>query len=230
MYGRDQDKLYTVGAVAVAAVTVLLLIYYAVVFARPNSPINPFPPEVEATAIVLDLSTPTLPATWTPTTPATATPTGTATPSPTATATSTATPTDTPEPTDTPTVTPIPLPTNTPGPTATPQPPLYLMSEMYAGPDCAWTGVFGVVWTLSDLPREGVQVRLWTEQGLEFISAPTDVDGNYAMQVSGEPLEARWFMEVLENGVAQSEVIVFETSRGCVNGLQKFRIDWRRTQ
>ena len=52
MYGRDQDRLYTVGTVVVAAVTVLVLIFYAVVFARPNSPINPFPPDAPEVATV----------------------------------------------------------------------------------------------------------------------------------------------------------------------------------
>ena len=226
MYAPDHDRLYTAGAIAVAAVTVLLLIYYVVLFVEPTSDLNPFPPQVEATIVAAVPVTPTLPPTWTPEATASATATTTVTPRPTLTSNPTATPTDRPIPTET----PIPLPTSTPGPTPTPQPPLYLHSGMFAGPDCTWTGVFGVVWTVTDLPREGVQVHLWTEQGLDLYSPPTDVDGNYVIQVSGEPVAARWFMEVLEGGVPQSEVIIFETSLGCQNGLQKFRVDWRRTQ
>lgn len=227
MFGRGDDKVYSVGLVLVICATLGVIIYYGLILISPSNPLNPFPPRATGVALAEDLPTPTLPPTWTPTLTPTATPTFTATPSPTPTFTPTATPTDTPVPTDTPTITPIPPP---PGPTPTPKPPLYLMSDMRAGPDCYYTGVYGVVWTVTDLPREGVQIRLWTEQGLEFISAPTDIDGNYEIQVSGEPVEARWFMEVLEGGVPQSEVIIFETSRGCQNGLQKYRIDWRRTE
>lgn len=230
MFRRGDDRIYSIGLVVIVCATVGVVIYYGLILFSPRNPLNPFPPKAPEVAVAQDLPTPTLPPTWTPTVTPTSTSTPTATPSPTPTYTPTATFTVTPTPTDTPTATPIPPPTNTPGPTATPKPPLYLMSEMRAGPDCAYTGVYGVVWTVTDLPREGVQLRLWTEQGLEFISAPTDLDGNYEIQVSGEPVEARWFMEVLEGGVAQSEVIIFETSRGCQNGLQKYRIDWRRTE
>lgn len=227
MYAPDHDRMYTVGAIVVAAVTVLLLAYYVIVFANPTSSLNPFPPDVEVTAVAAEIATPTLPPTWTPTATTTVTPTRTVTPSPTPTNTPTSTPTATPEPG---TETSTPLPTEPPGPTPTPQPPLYLSSGMWAGPDCGWTGVFGVVWTATDLPKNGAQIHLWTEQGLDFYSAPTDPDGNYMIQVSGEPFAARWFMEIVEDGVPQSEVIIFETSLGCQNGLQKFRVDWRRTR
>ena len=237
MFGRGGDSTYRIGIAVVAVAALLLVAFYGVVLVNPQTPLNPFPPtRQQATAIVQAAATPTLPPTWTPTVTVTATVTSTAVPTATATITPTNTPTITPVPTETltPTVTPTetntPEPTSTPEPTATPKPPLYVWSDMLAGPDCSWSGLFGVVRSLTDMPLEGVQVHLWTEQGLDLTSGPTDVNGNYLIPVANQPLAARWFVQVLEAGKPQSAVLVFETSKGCENGLQKYRIDWRRTE
>ncbi|MHB0874680.1 MAG: hypothetical protein ACYC5O_01410 [Anaerolineae bacterium] len=238
MFGRGGDSVYRIGIAVVAGAALLLLSFYGLVLLNPRSPLNPFPPAgpPPTSIAAAAAATPTLPPTWTPTVTQTATVTSTLTPTATATVTPTNTPTITPVPseTPTPTVTPTetntPEPTATPAPTATPKPPLYEWSEMLAGPDCGWSGVFGIVRSATDMPIEGVQIHLWTEQGLDLVSGPTDVDGNYVLPVSNEPLAARWFIQVLESGKPQSAVLVFETSKGCQNGLQKYRIDWRRTE
>lgn len=236
MFNRGGDTVYTVGIVIVVLATVGLLIYFGLIFFSPRNPLNLFPPDEVAEVVQVTAATPTLPPTWTPT--ITLTPTATLTPTLTVTPTSTITPTYTPTliptatgtATMTPTITPTFEPTATPLPTATPKPPLYALGEMLAGPDCGWTGVYGVVWSATDLPLEGIQIHLWTEQGLDMVSAPTDVDGNYVIPMAAEPLAARWFIQVLEGGVPQSGVVIFETSKGCQNGLQKYRIDWKRTE
>ena len=217
-----EDFLYTAGIALVGLVTVGVLLYYGAIFANPRSRLNPFPPRSAKAAAALP--TPTLPPTWTPTPTLTPTATATATLTPTPTATAT------PTPTSTPTETATPLPAPPPKPTSTPVPPLYVVKAMYAGPDCAWTGVYGVVWSATDLPVEGVQLHFWNEQGLDLLSPGTDADGNYVIQVAAEPVPARWYLQVVENGQPASEIIVFETSRGCQNGLQKYRVDWQRTR
>lgn len=231
LFGRNGDSIFIAGVMIVIAATLALLGYYGFIFVSPSNPLNPFPPSTPAAVLAEEpAATPTLPPTWTPTVTNTPTPTSTATVTPTATGTATPLPTGTPIPTETPTETPVPPPTSTPGPTATPKPPLFTWKQMLAGPDCGWTGIFGVVWTVADMPLEGVQVRLWTDDGREAISAPTDVNGNYILPVGGEPVAARWYIEVLEGGAPKSPILVFETSRGCENGLQKYRIDWQRTE
>ena len=237
MFGRGGEGVYRIGIAVVAVAGLLLLGFYALVLVDPQTPLNPFPPARTPQAVaVVAAATPTLPPTWTPTVTLTATPTSTLTPTATATITPTGTPTatlvptTTPTPTMAPTETATPEPTFTPEPTATPKPPRFDWSEMLAGPDCSWSGVFGVVRSVTDMPLEGIQIHLWTEQGLDLLSGPTDVDGNYVLPVASEPLAARWFIQVLEGGTPQSAVLVFETSKGCQNGLQKYRIDWRRTE
>jgi len=206
------------------AATIALLAFYGLVFVNPDSSLNPFPPARPTEVAVVEVPTPTLPPTWTPTVTATPTLRPTATPTVTSTSTATPTPVDTATPTATPTVTP------TPAPTPTPKPPLYSWVRMEAGADCTWTGVFGVIWGPTDLPLEGVQIHLWNNEGIDVLSAPSDVDGNYAIQVAGEPVSGHWFVEVVEAGVPQSAILEFETSRGCENGLQKYRIDWKRAE
>jgi len=231
LFHRGGDGLYTAGIIIVVVLTVLVVGYYASILIAPNNPLNPFPPAAPARAAGLALAaTPTLPPTWTPTASASPTPTLTPTPHPTDTSTPTVAPTPTRTSTPTPTATATQQPTATPPPTPTPLPPDYRVKEMMAGSDCTWTGIFGIVWSATDQPLEGVQVHLWSAQGLDFVSAPTDVDGNYSIKVSDKPVAARWFAQVLENGVPRTPTIVFETSKGCQNGLQKFEIQWQRAQ
>lgn len=237
LFARGGDSIYRIGIAVVAVAALGLVASYGLILVNPQTALNPFkPPRPQPTTLVIAAATPTLPATWTPTvtvTPtvtSTLTPTATSTVAPTSTSTVTPVPTETQTPTVTPTQTNTPEPTMTPAPTGTPVPPLYDWSDMLAGPDCGWSGLFGVVRSSTDMPLEGVQIHLWTEQGLDLVSGPTDVDGNYAIPVGSTPVAARWFVQLLEGGVPQSAVLVFETSKGCENGLQKYRIDWRRTR
>lgn len=131
----------------------------------------------------------------------------------------------------TPTPTPAPVETPTPTPTVQPLPGWpFDLTFMGARPDCAGTGVRGVIRDQNGLPLQGVEVRLWNSAGESWTSSPSDVDGQYQIVVANEPLEDTWTACVVEEGQPVSPSYSFLTSSGCVNGLQEYRIDWRRSE
>ncbi len=97
--------------------SILVGLYYALIFFVPSTALNPFPPIQIAQAVVPTIGTPTatFPPTWTPT--------PTVPPS-------TPRPTFTPAPTGTPRPTRTPLPTETPTPSITPTPSPDLCSTL----------------------------------------------------------------------------------------------------
>ena len=57
----------------------------------------------------------------------------------------------------------------------------------------------------------------------------TDADGNYSIGLWDGARAGRYFVQVVQNGDANWDMRGFDSSEGCVNGLQKFRMNWRRT-
>ncbi len=171
-------------------------------------------------------------------------PTVTRTPPPTARPTFTATPTRTPRVANTPMPSPTPEPTETlpppPGATWTPQPtpkpptatpvvlppPYQLDGDILAWPNCNVSEIVGVIRGVNNLPMKDVQVRAWNGNFTESLSiVTTDPDGNYKIPL---PRAGVWFVQVLENGAAATAMRGVESSEGCVNGLQRFQMNWRR--
>lgn len=181
----------------------------------------------------------------------TAAPTETQTPKPTFTATptrprATNTPyaTPTPEPTETPlpptatvvaTATPTRTPTPRPEPGWTPPPPALFQidGDIVAWPNCGFTGVYGVVRGSNGQPLKDIQLRVWKMEGGQFTWSSdvvtTDVDGNYRIGLADSAVSGRWFVQVLQSGDASWNMRGFDSSEGCQNGLQQFRMNWRRT-
>jgi len=118
---------------------------------------------------------------------------------------------------------------STPTPTVQPTPGWrYDLTFMGARPNCARTGVRGVIRDHNGLPVQGVQVRLWNSAGNSWTSSPSDVDGQYHIVVAHQPVADTWTACVVEGGQPVSPSYSFRTSSGCVNGLQEYKIDWQR--
>lgn len=103
MASKRNSPVYDVITALFMVLTVAALGFLLLLFADPQTPLNPFPPPTIAPRVILPTVTLTPTATDTPL--PTATPTASSTPTATATATATATPT----PTATPTITPTPV-------------------------------------------------------------------------------------------------------------------------
>lgn len=147
----------------------------------------------------------------------------------------------TPEPTDTPVPTVTVAPTSTRTPTPRPAPgwsppppaPFQLDGDILAWPNCGYTGVSGVVRNANGQPMKDIQLRVWQREGGIFTwksdIVTTDVDGNYSIGLADGPKAGRYFVQVIQNGDASWDMRGFDSSEGCVNGLQMFRMNWRRT-
>lgn len=190
MQGRA--RLFNILTLVMLSLTLLVIVYYAVVAANPQTPLNPFPPPTTISRLAQPARTRTprsgkLPPTWTPT----ATPTAT--------------------PTNPPTFTPTPAPpTKTPGPTRTPRPTFTPTGQVTRSPypftyeltyetpwyGCDWAGVAGLVQDLEGKALTGYAVRVW---GGGLDQAPVSGDAtmygesgwevffnNYPITVSGE--------------------------------------------
>jgi hypothetical protein len=158
------------------------------------------------------------------------TPYATATPEPTETPAPTRTPTTIPTATATLTVTPRPAPP--PGP---PPPAVYqLDGALLAWPNCGFTGVLGVVRGTNGQPLKDIQLRVWKSEGGRFTwnsdTVVTDADGNYRIGLADAAVTGRWFVQVLQNGEASYYMLGFDSSEGCINGLQQFQMNWRQTR
>lgn len=125
-----------------------------------------------------------------------------------------------------------PVPTNTRAPSPTPQ-PLYVLSELLGGPDCAYSGISGTVRNVDGSPRPGVTVEVFNEFG--YIQAPvTNNEGRYEVFLDSRPrpdLAGSWHIRVKENGVQGSHEIIVIMSSGCTGSdLTKFIANFYRTQ
>jgi hypothetical protein len=137
-------------------------------------------------------------------------------------------------PTSPPPPPPPPIPTSPPPPpTATP-PPLYILSDLLGGPDCSYTGISGTVYNRDGSPRAGATVEVFNEFG--FRLAPvTNNNGFYEAFLDSRPradLAGPWHIQVLENGVRNSNEIVVILSGSCTNStdLTKVVANFYRTQ
>ena len=202
---------------------VICLVYLAIAVLLVGNPFVGAAPEPTP----VPTETPTVPPTYTstPTRPRpTNTPYTTATPEPT----STPVPAATATPTRTRTPTPVPVP----GWSPPPPPPYQLDGDIVAWPNCAWTGVYGVVRGSNGQPLKDIQLRVLQMEGGAFTwksdIVTTDADGNYSIGLADGPKAGRFFVQVIQNGDAAWDMRGFDSSDGCTNGLQKFRMNWRR--
>lgn len=120
-----------------------------------------------------------------------------------------------------------------PPPTATPQ-PLYVLSQLLGGPDCAYTGISGTVYSRDGVPRSGVTVEVFNEFGFR-IAPVTNNNGFYEAFLDSQPradLAGPWHIQVLENGIRNSNEIVVILTGTCTNSsdLTKVVADFYRTQ
>ena len=211
---------------------VICLVYLAIAFLLVGDQTRQFAPEPTVVPTATPSPRPTFTATATRPRPtntpyATATPEPTETPAPIPTATSTRT--ATPRPTATP---PPPPPWAPPPP---PPPAVYqLDGALLAWPNCGFTGVIGVVRGINGQPLKDIQLRVRKMEGGSFTwnseTVVTDADGNYRIGLADAAVTGRWFVQVLQNGGQDYYMLGFDSSEGCVNGLQQFQMNWRQTR
>jgi len=104
----------------------------------------------------------------------------------------------------------------------------YDLSLMGARPNCASTGVIGVVRDEDGMPVQGVQVQVQNSAGKSWTSSLSDVDGQYEITMANGPVADIWTAYVVGGDQPVSPSYSFQTSSGCVNGLQEYKIDWQR--
>jgi hypothetical protein len=107
-----------------------------------------------------------------------------------------------------------------------------LDGDILAWSNCGFTGVYGVVRGSNGQPLKDIQLRVWKREGGQFTWSSdvvtTDVDGNYRIGLADSAVAGRWFVQVLQSGDASWNMRGFDSSEGCQNGLQQFRMNWRR--
>ncbi len=167
---RFNEEGYQIATLVVVVVTVLVCMYYFLIFINPQIALNPLKPPVPiSTAVAVQLQP-----TWTPTptrTP-TLTPTPTNTPTITLTPTNTAVPTQTRPPTATVTRRP-PATSPPPPPTVSPYPYRAVLQK------CTHSGgtyIKGTVWN-GGAPQTGVLVRVSTSPDMGTVVASSTTAG-----------------------------------------------------
>jgi hypothetical protein len=237
---RDTKRiLWNVLTLGVLMLTLCACCYFLAVFASPNSPLNPFPPEEPVTLLVLPTATWTplsLGATWTPS--ATPPPVQQPTLRPTFTPVFTNTPpklyTDTPTETATPTetYTPSPEPTGVPF-TVTVK---YVDSSiMHPESACDFFGVGGSVFDLQDNPFKGMVVKLEGAAGGKFYSqltvsgtAPAYGQSGFEFVLGSKPVDSSGSMTIQlldQAGLPLSGVTAFDTYADCTKNLPIVRFE-----
>jgi hypothetical protein len=201
-----------------------------VIFANPNSALNPFPPPTPPSLAHLPTETPTdvvfsLPPTWT------------------ATSTLMPSPTDTPVPTDTQLPTPTPI-TITPSPTITAPPPPggYPFEVRHSNPKaipniyhselgCNWMGVGGQVVDMSNAPVVGLIIKLGGRlPNLTFHDDMISLTGlassygrsGYEFTLADHPIASSgrlWVQLLSQAGGPLSDQVYFNTYDSCEQNL-----------
>jgi hypothetical protein len=203
--------------------SVLVAIYFALLFADPASSLNPYPPPTLPALVQLPTSTPTLvmlPPTWTPV------------------------PTTLPQPSETPTsldltstlpqdVTPTAYATdnNSKYPFASKgNPAAFANTTYHPNSDCKWQGIAGQVWDIQGRPLIGYRVHLqgyyngksvdlttlsggaqawYGESGFEFVLGNTPIDSTGKLTIQ---LEDQSYMAI-------SNQVTLNTYSDCTKNL-----------
>lgn len=233
---QQSSLLWNLLTILVLLAAVVLLSISALIFADPQSSLNPFPPPTLPVALFFPTNTPpslnVLPPTWTPT--------------PTSEPTMTFTPVPTHTPSTTPTLLVLPSPTDTPTPTAT-RPPRFNLSGgvnhmrvglVVSGRGCAWMGVGGNVVDLEGNPVVGLTVLLGGEYEGKAINKTTRTGtasaygaGGYEINMADDPNSSKetLYVQILSaNGTALSDQFFFRTYDDCNRNL--IRMNFTQTQ
>jgi hypothetical protein len=135
----------------------------------------------------------------------------------------------TPTPTNTPT--PLPTPTLAPTPTPTSPPTIYgydIVSVSYES-DCNITEVRGSVFNPDWSPASGVYFKVWNDWGWSAISNPS-ADGQWDIYLYDKPREMTWYVQAVESDQPVSPIFTVHTDLDCEKGIQRARINWRKTR
>lgn len=236
-YTSTKSRRGNAGALVWNILTVIVLLgvlaiglVFLVVFLKPDTGLNPFPPPTLPVVMGFPTATVTpvrfLEPTWTP--------------SPTIepTATYTAQPTPTSAPTETPfflfTVSPVPEETQTTGGmpfVISPGTPVSTSSGAFHPEEgCNWLGIAGQVFDLSGAPVSGQQVRIGgtLAGGVVDLLSLTGLAnaygraGFYEFKLADTPIASRetlWVQMLDQAGLAMSDKIYFDTFDTCEKNL-----------
>ena len=94
--------------------------------------------------------------------------------------------------------------------------------------DCNKYGFWGRVSAGNGSRLQGVQIVVWESQAGLLALSNTDVEGNYLIEIEGEPVQRKLWAQVFESDLPLSEPILVETQSDCQNGFQMFQLDWRK--
>jgi hypothetical protein len=199
------EERYQIATLVISTLTVLVAIFYLIIFLNPRVAFNPFKPPLPSVTAIAALSG--IVPTWTPTMESTPTPASTPT------SFATATLVIQPQPTLTPTSTPTPRPpTRTPAPTSVASPTVVPSGYPYrAVLNCSHSGgtqIKGTV-TSGGSPQEGVRVRVATspdpaaviEGGEQFTRLQPDGSAGYAFvlkPIGAFDSPATWFVWIID--------------------------------
>jgi hypothetical protein len=232
--GKDPDKLWNSLTIILTAATIILIVFFALIYNNPQSGFNPFPPVVIPQVVQIPTST------LTPT--MTETPEPTNTPEPTYTKTPTATKTRTPTAVNTPFVIILPTesiiaPTPDPKITTSPysfavqpgSPVAYSSSVMQPEVGCKWLGVGGNVVDLQGAPIVGLRVQLYGSlhgEIKEIVSLTGTINrygpAGYEIVLSNKPTETNhtlWVQLLNQAGGVLSDKVYFDTFDSCDKNL-----------
>jgi hypothetical protein len=222
---KTSDLVWNVLTILVILAAIVVSLFFLTVFSNPNNIINPFPPPVTPTSLLLASATPTsrlvLPPTWTP--------------APTA----EPTPTNTPGPTSTPLVTPFEFATDTPAPEITPGGMSFILQQgspralpnlYHPELGCNWMGVGGQAVDLRGAPVVGLIVQLGGSiNGILFDNrlsitgtAPQYDRGGFEFTLADRTIASTgklWLQLLDQAGLPLSEKVYFDTYGDCEKNL-----------
>lgn len=231
---KNPDRLWNTLTMILCAGTILLIVFFTLIYTNPQSGINPYPPVIIPPTVQI----PTKTLTPSPT----ETPGPTDTPEPTSTRTPTATKTRTPTSINTPFVIilateSVVAPTQDPDTAASPysfavqpgSPVAYSSSVMQPEVGCKWLGVGGNVVDLQGAPIVGLRVQLYGSlHGVikEIVSLTGTINrygpAGYEIVLSDKPTETNhtlWVQLLNQAGGVLSDKVYFDTFDSCDKNL-----------
>ena len=96
-------------------------------------------------------------------------------------------------------------------------------------PDCNVTEVRGNVFNSDWSPAPGVYFKVWNDWEWSAISNPS-ADGLWDIYLYDKPREMTWYVQVVEGDQPASPVVMVHTDLDCEKGIQRARINWKKTR
>jgi len=71
---------------------------------------------------------------------------------------------------------------------------------------------------------------VWEKQAGLLALGTTDTEGNYLIEIEGDPAQRKLWVQIYENDLPVSQPVFVETHIDCQTGFQFYQIDWHKIE